>query len=1127
VPLDENQEWSPTLSDSVPVSPLDRRAAGGEEAIPPSPIGSAAPSASTVASSKRKVIRKPSSLGQLSKGTSIKSQEGHDYVQEDVPVWFSRMGVMRPLSGALVLVKQANPPMRVTASLRKAESLALGQIAFFRLAANRISVAMVHDCVARAQRAGASGALFIVPGPSSFAVELILRHLPPGIGIEDPSGQEQAAAEGRPPMLGQGRPGEDKIIQMDFVIALCRNEEALTAGAWVEVNPNTSARRALLGDTASSVRIAGLQALAAISECNDERLVKALCEMVVDDDPHVRSIVTVSFQDRSLVMGGNPEAINGLAAQTLHPTPAVREAAMLALYRVADCTVETCDPRGIINSPVAIEALEARLTDPDGVVKKMAVDGLIHLAMSDGVIDEDDLPIIDTFVYSLDDQDPLVVSACAKALAFLSGEVDVKIVSAFSHMVDGRLDVRQGSARSLGLCRKGNVTALVALRRLLTDKDGAVRAEAATSLSQVSLGGDSQTLILITGLFLDPEAGPKIAALGCLTKVVGMTTGDMDALRGAIVGAVALLEDAGSAVRNHVSQAMAGVVEGSASDQVKEIVREAVFTMISSPLARARKEAMHALTMILEEGHSKIIEGVTSCFLDDSIEVQKYAFHIFGHHIKAHKAKGIALPANVKPSVLKCTTHEDPLVTSVSLEAIEAVCEQGDDEAVMACVHCLRDGSASVCETACRVVAHTAVRGDSRAVAAVTPLLISPMGYVRLAAITSLEKIGTIGDAKLLQAVMLRLSDKEVFVRREAVVGIQALAERGDPTAVGALVLGLEDADERIRGACIDGLALIGAKGDNVAIWALTNRFNTEARNLRRSAIKALGELVESNDPEAIESLLYALEDSDEGVKQAGVAAITHAVEKGDDFTIRRILATRCMSDDRKVRAVALQAVEAIALPGDHRVIEGMLVSIRDKGHPQLRKAGVETLMRFAAKKDPEVIKGLGDLLSESDADVRNAAVEGLLLCADKNSHAVMHSIASHLQSVEGNARTSALAALSKLCDPGDTSILQIFSKLLTHKESYVREAAVQAMRTVSKKCTCKIVETGCTCLGVRTLIPVMADASADVRKVVIEALVKLGNRADKRLLECARLALKDSSMPVRQAGEAGLRTFH
>jgi hypothetical protein len=145
----------------------------------------------------------------------------------------------------------------------------------------------------------------------------------------------------------------------------------------------------------------------------------------------------------------------------------------------------------------------------------------------------------------------------------------------------------------------------------------------------------------------------------------------------------------------------------------------------------------------------------------------------------------------------------------------------------MACVHCLRDGSASVCETACRVVGAVAARGDSRAVAvlarsapprrpparagaargaergagqAVSPLLGSPMGYVRLAALAALEKIGAVGDAKLLQAVMQvcattprrrrrrarprgltrrdaaraggqRLSDKEMFVKREAVVG--------------------------------------------------------------------------------------------------------------------------------------------------------------------------------------------------------------------------------------------------------------------------------------------------------------------------------------------------------------------
>jgi HEAT repeat protein len=100
--------------------------------------------------------------------------------------------------------------------------------------------------------------------------------------------------------------------------------------------------------------------------------VAALCEMVVDPDPHVRSFVTVAFQDRALVLPGNPEAVAGVAAQTKHADPAVREAALLALFRVADCTAESCDPNGVVSSPVAIEALKARLADPDGVVKKQA-----------------------------------------------------------------------------------------------------------------------------------------------------------------------------------------------------------------------------------------------------------------------------------------------------------------------------------------------------------------------------------------------------------------------------------------------------------------------------------------------------------------------------------------------------------------------------------------------------------------------------------------------------------------------------------------------------------------------------------------------------------------------------------
>ena len=35
--------------------------------------------------------------------------------------------------------------------------------------------------------------------------------------------------------------------------------------------------------------------------------------------------------------------------------------------------------------------------------------------------------------------------------------------------------------------------------------------------------------------------------------------------------------------------------------------------------------------------------------------MQKYAFNIFGHHVRAAKARGIAIPPGVKPAVLQCT----------------------------------------------------------------------------------------------------------------------------------------------------------------------------------------------------------------------------------------------------------------------------------------------------------------------------------------------------------------------------------------------------------------------------------------------------------------------------------------
>jgi hypothetical protein len=239
-----------------------------------------------------------------------------------------------------------------------------------------------------------------------------------------------------------------------------------------------------------------------------------------------------------------------------------------------------------------------------------------------------------------------VVGACAKALAFLSREEDAEVTAAFAYMVDGRLNSRQESARNIGRCARGNVVAIAALRRMLRDQDALVRAEAALALQKVSAQGDAATLHQIAALFADAESAPRIAALECLAKLVAMAADDAEAVAAAVRGAVALLEDEHSAVRVHVSQAMAAVVAGGSADATKALVREACFAMCSSKLprcrpappaplcpcarrravtcgarGRARKEAMHALTMVLDEGNTLIIQGVASCFLDHHIEV--------------------------------------------------------------------------------------------------------------------------------------------------------------------------------------------------------------------------------------------------------------------------------------------------------------------------------------------------------------------------------------------------------------------------------------------------------------------------------------------------------------------------
>jgi len=164
------------------------------------------------------VRRRTVTRSRAGSAVSAMSDDGaKEYLQDKAPLWFSRIGRAGRLSGALVPVRATHPPLSLLAPLRVApDALARGQIALFRrgppppleplppppasqralpraplrsrdapprpagrLAPHRVSVPMVHDCAARAQRAGAGGALFVMASPERLAVPRLLPEPPP------------------------------------------------------------------------------------------------------------------------------------------------------------------------------------------------------------------------------------------------------------------------------------------------------------------------------------------------------------------------------------------------------------------------------------------------------------------------------------------------------------------------------------------------------------------------------------------------------------------------------------------------------------------------------------------------------------------------------------------------------------------------------------------------------------------------------------------------------------------------------------------------------------------------------------------------------------------------------------
>jgi HEAT repeat protein len=210
----------------------------------------------------------------------------------------------------------------------------------------------------------------------------------------------------------------------------------------------------------------------------------------------------------------------------------------------------------------------------------------------------------------------------------------------------------------------------------------------------------------------------------------------------------------------------------------------------------------------------------------------------------------------------------------------------------------------------------------------------------------------------------------------------------------------MENPDERIRIAAMTGLSVVARQGDPRAVAAYMKKIHIDTRPMRKLSVECFACLVKDDDYDNLELLMSSLEDTEHIVRQAGVQAVIKVVRKGDDEVIKRVMNTKFQHIDRKIRAVAMQVLQGISLPGDQRILSGMISSLKHP-HTEVRKMAIEVICNVAQKGDDKVVGALAQVIADCDMVVRRAAVDAIKVLSVLDSPYCINQVALELASSE------------------------------------------------------------------------------------------------------------------------------
>ncbi|MBL8795988.1 MAG: HEAT repeat domain-containing protein, partial [Planctomycetia bacterium] len=370
------------------------------------------------------------------------------------------------------------------------------------------------------------------------------------------------------------------------------------------------------------------------------------------------------------------------------------------------------------------------------------------------------------------------------------------------------------------------------------------------------------------------------------------------------------------------------------------------------------------------------------------------------------------------------------------------------------------------------------VKLDAAAVPELTTALTHESPAIRGRAAQALAEIGSSADESR-PALLKALQDKEPKVRARAAEALARIGPAQEDEA--GLVAALKDENPEVRSQVAAALGKRGT-GAGQAVTPLLNQLQKDKNeDARAAAAGALGKIRPRTNKDAVAALRAAAAKDPQAKVRAEAVAALGDLGKGDKDATKSLvqelisdLATAAKDRDANVRRNAAQslggygsraekgipaltalvsdpegptrlaAVTALGKIGEPAVDPGLVKAVRSQ-HPDVRKAGMEALMKIGAEAY-RAVPAVAGLLQDEDPAARADAAE-FLGVVGPNAEKAVKELAAVLDDPNDTVRSRTADALGKIGKPAVPALIQA----LQNTNAGVRNQAATALAAIGE----------------------------------------------------------------------------